>query len=317
MPDKWDRFAAKPTAKADQWDRYVATATAEPEAETPKSESFFSAVKPAGSKAESVERWAEQLINDLKHGTDITGVGAILKKMGAPGLHAGVPESVGDFMGSVPLGISRMIKGGGEAAQEGKRWKGAKDVVGGAMETATIPSLMVGPEMAGAAPKLLPSTEKAGKLLDAVEKVAGHVEVDVNGPGKAAMKFFENVQHGGSPSQLINKFLQRVTKADAPPLTYAEARKFYENATRLSFDASNRLNPKAKYLLTQFTKELDQAVHAAASEVGQGQAYAKAMKAYHSAAQFGRGVKAAGKAALVGAGAYGTYDLLKAVMGGR
>lgn len=277
----------------------------------------MSAVKPPASKSEAVEQWAQKFINDLKNGTDATGLGSILKKMGAPGLHSGTSEEVGDMMGSVPLGLTRMAKGAAEGAQSGKRWQGTKDVVGGAMEVGTIPSMMTSPEAAGAVPKLLPSTEKAGKLLDAVEKAAGHVEVNVNGPGKAAMRFYENVQHGGSPSQIINKFLQRVTKADAPPLTYAEARKFYENATRISFDMQKRLNPKAKYLLTEFTKELGHSIYSAASEAGQGENYVKAMNAYRSASKFGHGVKAAGKAAMVGAGAYGTYDLLRAVMGQR
>jgi hypothetical protein len=54
-----------------------------------------------------VERWARNVSEDLKYGTDLTGIGTVLKKMGAHGVYSGNPEAVGDFMGSLPLGLSK------------------------------------------------------------------------------------------------------------------------------------------------------------------------------------------------------------------
>src|SRR5580700_7388603 len=42
-------------------------------------------------------RWAENVSNDMKYGTDETGIGTVLKKMGAHGVYMGNPEAVGDF----------------------------------------------------------------------------------------------------------------------------------------------------------------------------------------------------------------------------
>lgn len=238
---------------------------------------------------------------------------------GAGSYKVGNTSDIGDFMASGPMGALRAGKGVVEASK-GKVWEGAKDVVGGGMEAGTIPSMMFAPEGAGAAGKLLPSTEKAGKMLDAVEKAAGHVPINLSGPGQAALKIQEMAQSGATMPKVVRDFLNRVTRPGAQPLTYAEARKFYENATRVSFDEMNRLTPKAKYLLGKFTKELDTANHDAARAVGQGDLYAKAMRAYHSAAKF-RSFKqtvnkkvlpAAAMGAAGAAGAGAAYKLWKA-----
>lgn len=98
-------------------------------------------------------RWAENVSNDIKYGTDQTGIGTILKKMGAHGVYAGNPEAVGDFMASLPLGLLKSAKGTTEVSPhviggpEGKTWQGLKDVVGGGLQAATIPSVFVAPEV--------------------------------------------------------------------------------------------------------------------------------------------------------------------------
>ena len=212
-----------------------------------------------------------------------------LANRGAGSYKVGNTSEIGDFMASAPLGVMRAAKGVSEVPQ-GKVWKGTKDVVGGGMEAMTMPSMMFAPEGAGAAGKMLPSTEKAGKLLEAVEQAAGHVPIDVNGPGAAAMKVQEMAQSGATMPKIVRDFLNRVTKPGTQPLTFAEARRFYENATRISFDEANRLNPKAKYLLTKFTKALDESLQDAADSVGQLKNYGKAMKEYKTAAKF-RGFK--------------------------
>jgi len=94
-------------------------------------------------------KWADNVANDIKYGTDITGVGTVLKKMGAHGVYSGNSEAVGDFMASLPLGLLRNVKGQAEVAQ-GQFGQGTKDIAGGALQAATIPASFMAPEAAEA-----------------------------------------------------------------------------------------------------------------------------------------------------------------------
>lgn len=89
---------------------------------------------------DSIAKWTDNVADDIKNGTDKTGVGTVLKKMGAHGVYNGNSQAVGDFMASLPLGLLRMVKGGAETNQPGKVWQGAKDVAGGAGEAMTMPA---------------------------------------------------------------------------------------------------------------------------------------------------------------------------------
>ena len=105
----------------------------------------ISAIKPPAHIGEALEQWANNVSNDLKYGTDITGVGTVLKKMGAHGVYAGNPEAVGDFMASLPLGAIKAVRGVGKVAQ-GKFASGGKDIASGAGQAVTIPAAFVAPE---------------------------------------------------------------------------------------------------------------------------------------------------------------------------
>jgi len=101
---------------------------------------------PDSTFADKLSNWSSNVSSDLKHGTDITGVGRVLKALGAHGLDMGVSPGVADFMGSLPLGLLKATKGAAEVTQPGQRIQGAKDVVGGALDASTIPSAFVAPE---------------------------------------------------------------------------------------------------------------------------------------------------------------------------
>jgi hypothetical protein len=225
---------------------------------------------------------------------------------GSGSYKVGQTSEIGDLMASGPLGLLRMGKGAAEVPQ-GKEWQATKDIVGGGIEAAKIPSMMFAPEGAGFTKGLLPSTEKAGKLLDAVEQAAGHVPIDLTGPMKEAGEIIKNAQSGGSRPKVIADFIRRINDPNKPPLTYAEARKFYENAgSRLATDVQGQvLKGKPKYMLTKFQKALDAANQGAAGKVGQGQAYADAMRAYSKASKFESSGRWAAKKAIKGAGIAG------------
>lgn len=239
---------------------------------------------------------------------------------GSGSYNVGTTSELGDLMVSPASGAVRVARGASEVPQ-GKVWKGTKDVVGGVLEAGQIPGMMMAPEV-GTAAKLLPSTEKAAGILEDVAKAANHIEVPhINRPLTEAIRIRDMANSGATMPKVVRNFLQRLSKPE--PLTYKEARQFYENATRVSFDESNRLTPKAKYLLGKFTKALDTSIHEAAKTVGKGDEYAKGMRAYHSAAKlkdFTSRVKtevlpraAKGAAYTVGAGA--GYKLLEGLLG--
>lgn len=136
-------------------------------ADKPAAPATISAVPEPKTFSERAERWADNVAHDLKYGTDLTGVGSLLKKMGAHGVYAGNPEAVGDFMASMPLGILRAGKGAAELPQSGKRWQGTKDVAGGALEASTIPAAFVAPEAGEtAASGAGKAVESAGKAVE-------------------------------------------------------------------------------------------------------------------------------------------------------
>jgi len=120
--------------------------------------------------AEKLSRWAENVSNDIKHGTDITGIGAFMKKMGAHGVYAGNAEAVGDYIASLPLGLLKATKGAGEIGQ-GKLWQGTKSVVGGALQASEIPSAFIAPEAGEAGAKIAAKgTEAATEAIKAGSK---------------------------------------------------------------------------------------------------------------------------------------------------
>src|ERR1700678_262090 len=127
-------------------------------------------------------RWAENVANDIKYGTDHTGIGTVLQKMGAHGVYNGNSDAVGDFMASLPLGLLKMGKGSSEVAPEviggpqGKTWQGLKDVVGGGFQAATIPAAFVAPEES--------ALSKEGVLSD----VASAADKAASGVASAASK---------------------------------------------------------------------------------------------------------------------------------
>jgi hypothetical protein len=112
-------------------------------------------------------RWAENVQEDLKYGSDITGVGAVLKAMGAHGLYMGSDSQVGELIASLPLGLLKAVKGASQVAPEaiggpeGRTWEGLKNLGGGLLQAAQEPLSFIAPESS-----LL---SKEGLLADAAD----------------------------------------------------------------------------------------------------------------------------------------------------
>lgn len=162
----------------------VATGAA-PKQSQPAPTATISATPQPTSIADRVQRWADNVSYDLQHGTDLTGIGHVLKAMGAHGLDYGNSKAVADYMGSLPLGLLKGIKGETELAQSGKRWQGVKDVAGGALQASTIPGSFVAPEAAETAPEVL---GKAGGAVADAASNAGATVAETAGKAANAVK---------------------------------------------------------------------------------------------------------------------------------
>lgn len=241
---------------------------------------------------EKTERWAQNVADDLKYGTDVTGVGTLLHKMGAHGVYNGNSQDVGDFMASLPLGVLRATKGGAEVTQEGKTWEGTKDIVGGVAQAATIPSaFMGGPAADGAgvvaskaAGKVFGDAERAGNLFDKVAAAAKGIDVPVTEEMYQAIDDAKKLSDAGAKGlpRVITKFFNRVSNVDEP-LNWDEARRFYSNVSRLSANEYKDMAPQMGRAVAKFGSEFADALEGVAQEAGVADDYSQAMQLYGKA----------------------------------
>jgi len=201
MPETapWDTPApTAPKAETAPWDTPAATQPiTTPTSSTPVPQTAterllgtsggwqLNAAEKPQNAGQRLTRWLGNVMNDFEYGTDLTGVGTVLKKMGAHGVDMGNSEDVGNFMASIPLGLLRFSKGLTEtqdAAHPLVMWQGIKDIFGGALQTATIPGSFVAPEAGEAGAAGLKATGEmtadaaravAGKAAAGVRKTAG------------------------------------------------------------------------------------------------------------------------------------------------
>jgi hypothetical protein len=262
-------------------------------ASTPPPTATISAVHEPDSLSGKVENWARNVASDIKYGSDLTGVGSVLKKMGAHGVYSGNPEAVGDFMASLPLGLAKMTQGAGETGQ-GKIVQGVKDVGSGALQAATIPASFVAPEAAegtasaisNAIDKVNPSAmkEAAGGLLQSVAHDANKVPVSLDNAGDAALKLMD-WQKKTQLGPTLNKFLNRITNPKLGPMTYEEGRDFYSLLSRMSADEQLKMAAPVKYQVQQLTAGLRQDIGNSAETVGRAADYYKGLGDYAKAAR--------------------------------
>jgi|SRR5690242_9757346 len=162
---------------------------------------------------------------------------------------------------------------------------------------------------------LLPSKAAAGALLQSVQNVAGNTPIDLTGPGNMALRAQELRQTGGTLPKVIRDFLSRATDPGKPPITYAEARDFYSNATSKSAQEMSRLSAVMQMQLGRFTHALGQSIADAAASTGQLQPYLQGMSEYANASKIARTGRAAVKALPYVAGIGGTAGYLARRMG--
>jgi hypothetical protein len=274
-----------------------------------------------------VKGWLSNLEGDVRYGGTRTLPGRVLHAMGAQGINIGAQAGAGDTLASPVLGPIHAAQGVAETPEHPVR--GPLKALGGVLETATLPASFMAPEAAetsAAIPGMVASkvTGRAaksagGELFNTVAKAASDANLTVNtGEAiEAAQKITENAARAGRNVLGIRKFVQRVSDAEKGPLTYEEARGFYQNIRNLSVSDQNALNPATKRLVDNFLSKLDSGIRTAADSIGQGDNYSKAMELYRKGAQQAEFyekklvpyMKKLAVGAAIGVGARGGYDL--------
>lgn len=112
---------------------------------------------------------------------------------------------------------------------------------------------------------------------------AHDVPIDLSEVGDVALRTRELASSGSQMPKAVADFLRRTTDPNRPPLTYAEARDFASNASRIAFDESQRLTPTMRRQVSQFSQALNGAIEQAADSVGKGDLYRQAMAEYADA----------------------------------
>jgi hypothetical protein len=165
--------------------------------------------------------WTDNVSADLQDGGDRTGLGTVMAKLGAHGLHNGNSAAVGDFMGSLPLGLLKAGKGTAEVTpqvlggEKGKTIQGVKDLVGGGLQAMQIPSAVVAPEFSG-------SGEIAG--LSPYAKGVDPLLEGVSGPESAGA--IKAIQNAAESHPFVAKLLSHAL-ADTALLSIAKQAKLF------------------------------------------------------------------------------------------
>jgi hypothetical protein len=115
------------------------------------------------SPVDKAARWAQQVQDDINHGTDITGIGKVMKSLGSHGIDNSDHPLVGQMLALLPNGILNAVKGQAELAGSGVRpgqsvseaarqgLQGLTDEVAGEGEAGAIPAVAGGLTVAGQA----------------------------------------------------------------------------------------------------------------------------------------------------------------------
>lgn len=128
----------------------------------------------------------------------------------------------------------------------------------------------------------IPSTARAGETFQDVAKAANKVPIDFSNSQDAVLKMVD-WQKKTQLGPTINKFLNRVTNPNLGPVTYGEARDFYQLLGRLSADETSRMAPAVRFDLTRMVRGLKTDIGNAAGVVGQQAPYYQAMEEFRNA----------------------------------
>lgn len=232
----------------------------------------------ASNLGQAGEDFSQRQVKKGLHST-IKGAGIAALPLSVPAIAAAGPLATATTVGGGMLGSG--------VGSQGARVLGAsEDTQNLAGDIGGILGGIGGNKFSSILTKALPNKAAAGALFNEAQAAAGKNPIDLSKPGNVALEIDRLAQSGGSRPKVISDFLRRTTDPNKGPLTYAEARQFYQNATRLSANEQQRLTPNMNRLIGQFTRALGQAIGDTAEGAGVGPQYQGAMQQYRRAAKF-------------------------------
>lgn len=236
-----------------------------------------------------VHDWLTHLDSDLRQGGNRTVVGRTLGAMqgrgdkGFSGVETGGTAGAADTVASVPLGAVKAATGVSEMPDH--PMTGALKALSGVLQIGTVPAAFMGGPAISKAAELLPSAKASGQVLSDVRRVAGNVPLNLKNTEPVLQRLEELVDTGGTKPKVINDLIKRVSDANGQPITFGEARDFYENLSKLSANEKMALNGSMKRQIGLLTHAFNADITTAADQIGQGARYAAAMKDYARAKQ--------------------------------
>ncbi len=131
------------------------------------------------------------------------------------------------------------------------------------------------------AEEIIPSAARAKQGFQSVMAVAKDIPVDVEAPGRVALKVMDLAERGGgSLPQPVRQFANWITNPKKGEMTYETARDFASGISRLSVNEFSRMSPSVAREVAGLRVTLNEAVAKAAQQAGKGEEYASAMKEY-------------------------------------
>lgn len=178
--------------------------------------------------------------------------------------------------------------------------------LGGTMETAAE---MAVPIVRGAqAINTVMRTGPAAAKFAEVAKAANQIPVDLEAPGRVALRIADLAQRGGGSNfgpAPVRQFIQWATDPKKANMTYEVAKDFASNISKLSSKEMAALPDSMKYQIHELRVVLNKAVGEAAAKAGKGREYAEAMTEFARAKKLQRLFIEGAKYALPAAGVTG------------
>ena len=127
--------------------------------------------------------------------------------------------------------------------------------------------------------------QAAGSLLQSVAGDANKVPVQLDASSDPALRLMD-WQKKTNLGPTVNKFLNRITNPNQGPLTYEDARDFYQLLGKMSVDENNNLAPAVRRDVTKLVVGLKSDIGDAAETVGRGADYYQGLGDYARAAKY-------------------------------
>ena len=226
-------------------------------------------------------------------GPALLTAGAIAPAAASEAVGGGIPGAMagGAVGGAGTSLLTQPTQGQNPFSGQGLKEAGESAVVGGLMggvmgAGGKVAGKVLAPFTDAEGNLRVPSFSNAGKGFQEVNSVVADHPIEMTDElSKSAFQVKQFAQNGATMPSPVNKFLERITNPDLPPLTYEDARQFYSNINKLTAADKMSTNPQMKMYVSQLASDLGDSIEATAERGGKQQVFVNAMREWHNASQ--------------------------------